>query len=165
YRDRTTHASCGGSFLFSEESTGTRKIAELCATLFDGARDRTLVFDGFGTSMHPLVVEKMVKDYLETSAETLGQFIITTYDTGILSPDIFRKDEIWFIDKKQGCSELYSLEEFESDARIDSHLQRAYLEGRFGAIPICTGPENHETDRLSLPAHLVPKNVKRSVAK
>lgn len=136
------HGSCNESFWYSEESSGTQAAAVICATIFDNTQDRTFIFDEFGSDMHPIVVNNMVNDYLKISKNSNNQLIMATHHTGIMSLDIFRKDEIWFIEKKQGCSELYSLEEFESDARVETHLQRSYLEGRFGALPICTELEN-----------------------
>jgi hypothetical protein len=47
----------------------------------------------------------------------------------------FSRDEIWFVRKNHKAeSELYSLEEYKT--RFDTVLKKAYLEGRFGAIPI-----------------------------
>lgn len=53
------------------------------------------------------------------------------------SPRGFRRDEIWFIDKKDGISDLHSLKSFESKVSIDTALPKTYLEGRFGALPLC----------------------------
>ena len=50
--------------------------------------------------------------------------------------ELVRRDEIWFTEKKEtGNTKLYSLEEFKDVARFDRKIDKAYLEGRFGAVP------------------------------
>ena len=61
--------------------------------------------------------------------------LATTHDLSILDLNKFRRDEIWFIERdRKNQSHLYSLEEFKP--RFDKQLRTAYLDGRFGAIPI-----------------------------
>ena len=49
--------------------------------------------------------------------------------------DLLRRDEIWFVNKrKSGESDIYSLEEY--DARFDQKIDEAYLEGRYGGVPV-----------------------------
>ena len=63
-----------------------------------------------------------------------GQLIVTTHDTGLLDMGL-RRDEIWFVDKeKSGNSKLASLAEFK--VRSDLKIDKGYLNGRFGAIPL-----------------------------
>ena len=48
---------------------------------------------------------------------------------------LFRRDEIWFIERDhENCSHIYSLAKFKE--RYDTKLSKAYLEGRYGAIPV-----------------------------
>ena len=73
--------------------------------------------------------------FFEETKDKPSQFIVTTHDLHLLDLNKFRRDEIWFIRKDwQLQSQLYSLEEFKT--RFDTRLIRAYLSGRFGAIPI-----------------------------
>ena len=49
--------------------------------------------------------------------------------------DLLRRDEIWFVNKrKSGESDIYSLEEY--NARFDQKIDKAYLEGRYGGVPV-----------------------------
>lgn len=49
--------------------------------------------------------------------------------------DLLRRDEIWFVNKKKsGESDIYSLEEY--NARFDQKIDKAYLEGRYGGVPV-----------------------------
>ena len=49
--------------------------------------------------------------------------------------DLLRRDEIWFVNKRNsGESDIYSLEEY--NARFDQKIDKAYLEGRYGGVPV-----------------------------
>ena len=49
--------------------------------------------------------------------------------------DFVRQDEIWFIERQgDHSSKLYSLNKFK--ARFDKKVEKDYLLGRYGAIPI-----------------------------
>lgn len=57
------------------------------------------------------------------------------YESSLLDLSLLRRDEIWFVEKdKNQTSKVYSLEEFVP--RYDKDVQKGYLVGRFGAIPI-----------------------------
>ena len=70
--------------------------------------------------------------------------IITTHELKILDFALVRRDETWFAEKSdQNGSKIYSLEEFKDVARFDRKIDKAYMEGRFGAIAnIDTNYEN-----------------------
>ncbi len=64
-----------------------------------------------------------------------AQLIFATHDTNLLSNKLFRRDQIWFVEKDEtGVSHLYSLAELK--VRNDRSFENDYLQGRFGAIPI-----------------------------
>ena len=46
----------------------------------------------------------------------------------------FRRDQIWFCEKKNKATELYSLLEFK-DRKGIIDLEKAYLSGKYGALP------------------------------
>jgi hypothetical protein len=51
---------------------------------------------------------------------------------------MFRKEQIWFTDKTQESTDLYSLKEFsyaDSGVRDTTDIQDRYSKGAFGAIP------------------------------
>jgi AAA15 family ATPase/GTPase len=64
-----------------------------------------------------------------------AQFIFTALDSILLDKEIFRRDQIWFVDKnKFGSSELYSMSEFNATVvRNSSDFRKKYLEMNFGA--------------------------------
>lgn len=76
-----------------------------------------------------------METFLNLAAETNIQLIVTTHESRLMDFDLLRRDEIWFVDKKKnGESDIYSLEEY--NARFDQKIDKAYLEGRYGGIPI-----------------------------
>ena len=63
------------------------------------------------------------------------QLIVTTHESRLLDFNLLRRDEVWFVNKRaDGASNLYSLEEY--NERFDKKIDRAYLEGRYGGVPI-----------------------------
>jgi AAA15 family ATPase/GTPase len=67
-----------------------------------------------------------------------SQLIFSTHDTNLLDQSLLRRDQIWFVEKERTYSHLYSMLEF--SPRKDADLERGYLRGRFGAIPVATLP-------------------------
>lgn len=68
------------------------------------------------------------------------QLIFTTHESSIMSQDVFRRDEIWFVEKNEdNASTIYSLDKFSE--RYDRKIDKAYLDGRYGALPIFTQTE------------------------
>ena len=63
------------------------------------------------------------------------QLLFTTHESSIMDQAIFRRDEIWFVERNaENASSIYSLDRFKE--RYDKVLSKAYLEGRYGAIPV-----------------------------
>ena len=96
--------------------------------------DSTVLIDEIERSLHPNMIKEILK-FFSGEQKIDGQLIFSTHESLLLDLDIFRQDEIWFTEKNQaGATELYSLVEFSGLNRIAS-LQKAYRQGRFGAIP------------------------------
>lgn len=124
------------------ESEGTNKFYDiyLCiqATLQVGG---TLIIDEFDCKLHPLITQYIIRQF--NSPETnpgKGQLIFATHDTNLLSVDLFRRDQIWFVEKDSvGSSDIYSLIEFKGadglKVRKDRSFEKDYIKGRYGAIP------------------------------
>ncbi len=67
------------------------------------------------------------------------QLIFTTHESTIMDQKLLRRDEIWFVERnKDNVSHLYSLDRFKE--RYDKKLSKAYLEGRYGAVPKISSP-------------------------
>ena len=103
-------------------------------TIIDIIRNnKTLLIDEIEDSLHPKIVEYIIELF---NASSKAQLIFSTHNTNLLDLDKFRKDQIWFVNKKDdGGSDLYSLYDY-SDFRDTMDLEKAYLQGRFDSIPI-----------------------------
>ncbi len=114
------------------QSDGTlRAFTLLPALYFASKKGKIVVVDEINNCLSPSMVKGIVEFYAKTD-DTNGQLIFTTHDTQLLDEeDILRSDEIWFVDKKNGSSILYSHNDFKNHT-ISTY--RGYNEGRYGAI-------------------------------
>ena len=122
-------------FMISEESDGTKRLIDLTPAFFNILiHDQTYVVDEIDRSLHPSMLCAIIRKALKAE-QTIGQLIFTSHESNLLNLDIFRQDEIWFVEKedKGGDTKLYSLNEFKP--RHDLDIRKGYLTGRFGAIP------------------------------
>jgi hypothetical protein len=122
-------------FSLSEESDGTIRLLDLITVLFDTNEDRIFVIDEIDRCLHPQLTYKFISEYLKIAEKRNIQLIVTTHESRLLDFDLLRKDEIWFVDKNiTGESSIYSLDEYND--RFDKKIDKAYLEGRYGGVPI-----------------------------
>jgi AAA15 family ATPase/GTPase len=127
------------SYVLPEErqSAGTQRIFGIESAIYTALKENAFLFiDEIESSLHPRLVEFVLKKFLEEK-DSRSQLLITTHYDPFLNEvnELFRKDSIWFTEKnKSGSTELYSLVEFSRLNRISS-LQKAYRQGTFGAIP------------------------------
>ena len=131
------------SLPMSEESMGTRLIfmfAPFIKDTFD--KSKVFVIDEIDKSLHPLLVKSLFQ--LFSSERSNGsQLIATTHDTSQMSLRRLRRDQIYLTEKNQenGVSDLYSLDDFERPVRKNENIEKGYLLGRYGAIPIITAED------------------------
>ncbi len=123
------------------ESHGTQKIFYLAGPIIDVlTQGKVLIIDEMEARLHPLITRKLIQLFnaIDTNPKR-AQLIFTTHDTNLLSNKLFRRDQIWFIEKDTFCaSQLYSLAEIKVDdskVRNDASFEDDYLQGRYGAIP------------------------------
>ena len=120
-------------FTEDEESDGTRALFAFAGPWLDVTEnERVLVVDELDTSLHPLLVQHLVKLLHRTG--TKAQLIFTTHDTTLLSQKLLRRDQVWFLEKdKSRATQLYPLSKF--SPRENEAVERGYLNGRYGGIP------------------------------
>ena len=129
------HGNSFDVFEFSEESDGTRRLFDLLDILINNKRNKVYIIDELERSLHPMLTYKFVELFFNHLKDHNIQLIFTTHESTILDQDLLRRDEIWFIERdKNNLSKLYSLDRFKE--RYDKKLSKAYLEGRYGAIPV-----------------------------
>jgi uncharacterized protein len=123
------------SFEIEDESDGTRRIMDFIPALVGLAKtDKTYIIDEIDRSLHPELTQKILEIFYSNTQDIESQLIVTTHESSLLDLSLLRRDEIWFVEKdKNGASQMYSLEQFKP--RHDKEVRKAYLQGRFGAIP------------------------------
>ena len=128
-------------FPIEDESRGTQRLFALGGPLADILENGwTLFVDELDASLHPLLVRYLVELFHNSKINPIGaQLIFNTHDTTLLDGGLFRRDQIWFVEKdRQGCSHLYPLLDY--SPRKDESLAKGYLLGRYGAIPFLSEP-------------------------
>ena len=140
YQLRVSHVTEHGRAVFDlmDESGGTRNLLFLTGPVLDILKKGlTLVIDELDTSLHSLLVRELVRLFHSPEVNTGGaQLIFATHDTSLLdAPDLFRRDQVWFVEKDQDqASTLVALAEF--SPRKNEALERGYLLGRYGGVPL-----------------------------
>ena len=133
---RAVHRLEGGSegvLDISDESDGTKRMVDLLPAFFAvKTHGRVCVVDEMDRSIHALLMRSFLRLFLGASGK--GQLIFTTHENSLLDVDIFRRDEIWFVEKDtKGMTRLYSLNDYRP--RTLRTVRDYYLQGRYGAIP------------------------------
>ena len=129
------HGKSVFDFSFSEESDGTKRLFDLIDMLLTDCPDTTFVVDELERSLHPKLTEHFLQLFMEAHEGVRMQLIFTTHEDTIMDQSLFRRDEIWFVERDaDNASKIYSLDRFKE--RYDKKLSKAYLEGRYGAIPV-----------------------------
>ncbi len=142
----TFHSSKDGGdpvpFKISEESLGTRQALGLYGVARDAMqKDALLVIDEVESSLHPLLLQHLFRTYHALHGGACrAQIVCTTHSIEPLREKLFRRDQIWFVEKKRGASELYSLRDFTPTPRENSPWEAWYLDGRFGGVPMIDAP-------------------------
>ena len=118
------------------ESAGTRKFFAIIGPIFDILKKGALLLiDEFDASLHPELSYELIKLFHSRKTNPNGaQLIITSHNSEFLKLDLFRRDQIWFVEKYSNEeSVLYPLTDFK--VKKQANIADLYKNGRFGAIP------------------------------
>lgn len=122
---------------FQDESEGTQTWFGLIGPVLTALRDGTLLlFDELDASLHPTLSAQLIGLFHDPATNPKGaQMVFTSHDTSLLNH--LNRDEVWLTEKlENGSTRLGALAEFAGErVRKSENLERAYLHGRFGAIP------------------------------
>lgn len=127
--------------LDKEESSGTMKFFALIGPVLSALERGDILFmDEMDSKLHPNLVSKLVELFNNASANPHNaQLVFNTHDTNLLSSGLFRRDQIWFIEKNRyGAASLYSLASFKTDegGRKSDNFEEKYIQGRYGGVPV-----------------------------
>lgn len=121
-----------------EMSDGTIKLLETLPLIIDSLNSgSTVFFDELDANLHTDLLSLILQIYNDPLINKKGsQLIFTTHDTNVLDSNLLRRDQIWFVSKKNGASTIKSLDEYEKNrVRHDSPFESFYRDGRLGAVP------------------------------
>ena len=117
----------------TEESEGTKTLFRVMVRMIGIIHEgKMLLVDEIDNSLHTQLVEFVIGMFNHSDH---AQLIYTTHNTHLLNTDFQRRDQVYFVNKREdGSSDLYSLFDFK-DFRDTLDMEKAYLQGRFDAIP------------------------------
>ena len=94
-----------------------------------------ILIDEIDRSLHTNLTRKFLELFYEVVEDRDCQLIATTHDSNLLDLELLRQDEIWFVERQDDhSSKVFSLNKFKE--RFDKKIDKEYLIGRYGAIPI-----------------------------
>lgn len=95
----------------------------------------SLFADELEKTLHPIICRQVIAMFNNKKINKHGaQLIFTTHNVDLFDEDVFRKDQIYFVEKdEKQMSQLFSLNEFKS--RNGEDIRKRYMNDRYGAIP------------------------------
>lgn len=136
---RLVHRVAGQQLPFelTEESEGTQTWFRLIGPTVQALRTgQTLLLDEIDASLHPRLSVRLLELFQDPDTNPYNaQLIFTTHDTSLLNH--LNRDEVWLTEKgTDGATTLTALAEYGGErVRRSVNLEKAYLQGRFGAVP------------------------------
>jgi AAA15 family ATPase/GTPase len=138
----TYHPTVEGSekkFDIRQESDGSQRIIALLPAfllLSEPSSSKVIVFDELDRSLHTLLTRRLIESYLSScSHASRSQLLMTTHDILQMDQDLFRRDEMWVVERSsEGISSLVAFSDFKN-VRYDLDIRKSYLQGRLGGIP------------------------------
>ncbi len=136
------------NFLIADESRGTKRLLELFSLLhMSFSNPMTLVIDELENSLHPSIIEFIVRQFYGRNGETgNSQLIFSTHCDSLLcnipgqsgkstaETSLFRRDQIWFVNKANDQSSwLVPLLAFKPRKR--ESVFDGYRQGRYVSVP------------------------------
>lgn len=117
------------------ESSGTNSFLAFIGPIVDSLADgHVLLIDELDALLHPTMTNFLV-ELINGEFNNGAQIIFTTHNTHHLNSGLFRRDQIWFVEKDNfEISHLTSLAEYKR--RKDENYEINYLKGKYGALPI-----------------------------
>lgn len=130
------HHAANISLDVGDESEGTRKFLGFSGQWVDALEHgKVVLVDELDNSLHSLAVRFLISMiYNSETNKKNTQLIFSTHDTSLLDTELFRRDQVWFVEKdKKNSTQLYPLLDF--SPRKNEAIGKGYLQGRYGALP------------------------------
>ncbi len=128
----------GATVLFdlSDESDGSQVVFSVAGPWLDVLENGyTLVVDELHNSLHPHALKFLVNLFHDPKINNSNaQLIFTSHETSVMAKNFMYKDQVWLMEKEDDeQSKLIPLSDYR--VRSVSSYQKAYLDGRYGAVP------------------------------
>ena len=133
--------------LMTEESSGVRRLFQMICPIIDILNNgKILICDELEASLHESVIFQIVQLFQHYQKDKFAQLIFSTHDTSLLDADLFRRDQVWFTQLNgERATDLYSLAEIRN-VRKSENLEKGYVSGKYGAIPMLDKKCFHELE-------------------
>ena len=122
------------------ESYGTIRLLDIFPIMLGAMKTgATLFMDELDASIHPMVVMSIIKIFHNDDINKNGaQLIFNTHNPIFLNKNLFRRDEIKFVEKDDKESILYALSDFgtsgKTGVRNSEDYMKNYFVDKYGAI-------------------------------
>lgn len=120
------------------DSIGTKKFTALAGYVIEALEQgRILIIDELDSSIHFKLTREIVAMFNNT-LNTNVQLIFTVHDINLMDcKKLFRKEQIWFVDKDEDRVYMYSLGDFTAadGIRDTTDIVEKYKRGMLGALP------------------------------
>ncbi len=124
-------------FDLNEESTGTIKLLGLAGIIVEALQNgATIIVDELDKNLHPLLSRMLIQLFQNPKMNPHhAQLIFSTHDISLIDIDLFRRDQIYLIDKNtEGSSLVFRLSDFTGISKVIP-LQKWYMNGLFKGVP------------------------------
>lgn len=129
------HGNIDDMFDYNDESDGTKRLFDLIPLFYENRKQSLILIDEIDRSLHSNLTKKFLELFYEIVEGGDCQLMATTHDSNLLDLELLRQDEIWFVERQDDhSSKVFSLNKFKE--RFDKKIDKDYLLGRYGAIPI-----------------------------
>lgn len=139
FQIKSYHQGADGKLValdFDEESDGSQVVFSIAGPWLDVlSNGYTLVIDELHNSLHPHALKFLVNLFLDPEVNSNNaQLIFTSHETSVMAKGFMHQDQVWLVEKDDAeSSKLIMLSDYK--VRDVSAFQKAYLDGRYGAVP------------------------------
>lgn len=141
-------------FDLEEESEGTQKLLSLAAMMVDNLyKGGVLIIDELNKHLHPLLTRMLIQLFHQDMTNpNNAQLLFSTHDVSLIDRNLFRRDQIYMIDKTlTGASRIGRLSDFKDISKVIP-LDKWYMRGLFRGTPAIN---DYEID-INFENHWIP---------
>jgi AAA15 family ATPase/GTPase len=124
-------------FNLSEESEGTQKLLSVATSIFIALHEGDIIIiDELNKDLHPLLTRMLIQLFQQNITNpNNAQLICSTHDVSLIDQDLFRRDQIYIVDKTiAGASTIGRISDFKGVSKVVP-LAKWYMKGLFKGTP------------------------------